>query len=368
MQVYMRRRQLGLAQPESHVTVKKDTKFPPEAQAQRRLSRYARGHMTSPYDRFIPRRVAGQTPSLHRRPETKREQALSDALMPNETKRVLNNVAEHKRAEDAGAGVDIKASQGRASPRASPRTSPHPEKRLDLPKLWDNFYTHLIDWSAKDCMAVALRNKVYLLDGADGGHRRLCALEDDQLVSVVSFSPTGKRLAVVSLTGVHQPPIVTVFAGSEVVRDLGHFEMASLPKAKASVGCRPHKPRHFSSLSQVGAVSWNSDDGLTLGSRDASIRHLDLRMPETQMAWVTPKAHEGEVCALQWSPDRRVLASGGNDNRVKLWDARRTDKPSLILVGTAQAALGLISFYVHRKITRQQSRPWHGIHRRTIIF
>lgn len=31
--------------------------------------------------------------------------------------------------------------------------------------------------------------------------------------------------------------------------------------------------------------------------------------------------HKGEVCGLKWSCTGKLLASGGNDNRVYLWDA-----------------------------------------------
>ena len=32
--------------------------------------------------------------------------------------------------------------------------------------------------------------------------------------------------------------------------------------------------------------------------------------------------HESEVCGLKWRPDGQMLASGGNDNMVNIWDAR----------------------------------------------
>lgn len=30
-------------------------------------------------------------------------------------------------------------------------------------------------------------------------------------------------------------------------------------------------------------------------------------------------SHVMEVCGLKWSPDKRYLASGGNDNQVIVW-------------------------------------------------
>lgn len=36
----------------------------------------------------------------------------------------------------------------------------------------------------------------------------------------------------------------------------------------------------------------------------------------------TLNGHTQEVCGLQWSPDGRHLASGGNDNVLNIWPAQ----------------------------------------------
>jgi cell division cycle 20-like protein 1 (cofactor of APC complex) len=33
------------------------------------------------------------------------------------------------------------------------------------------------------------------------------------------------------------------------------------------------------------------------------------------------EAHKQEVCGLKWSFDGKYLASGGNDNKLKIWAA-----------------------------------------------
>ena len=33
--------------------------------------------------------------------------------------------------------------------------------------------------------------------------------------------------------------------------------------------------------------------------------------------------HTGEVCGLKWAPDGNVLASGANDDSVRIWDIRQ---------------------------------------------
>lgn len=53
------------------------------------------------------------------------------------------------------------------------------------------------------------------------------------------------------------------------------------------------------------------------GSRSGHIHHHDVRVADHHIA--TLSGHSQEVCGLQWSPDGRYLASGGNDNLVCVW-------------------------------------------------
>lgn len=53
------------------------------------------------------------------------------------------------------------------------------------------------------------------------------------------------------------------------------------------------------------------------GSRSGNIHHHDVRVLDHHISTVT--GHSQEVCGLQWSPDGRYLASGGNDNWVYVW-------------------------------------------------
>ena len=55
------------------------------------------------------------------------------------------------------------------------------------------------------------------------------------------------------------------------------------------------------------------------GSRTGMIHHHDVRVAEHHVASLAN--HSQEICGLQWSPDGRYLASGGNDNLVNIWGA-----------------------------------------------
>lgn len=68
---------------------------------------------------------------------------------------------------------------------------------------------------------------------------------------------------------------------------------------------------------RVGSLSWNSYI-LSSGSKDTKIINHDVRVRNHMIH--TLSRHTGEVCSLKWSPDGTLLASGGNDNLVCIWD------------------------------------------------
>lgn len=41
---------------------------------------------------------------------------------------------------------------------------------------------------------------------------------------------------------------------------------------------------------------------------------------------ITFEAHDGEVQAVRWSPVERIVATGGSDRKVKLWDVGKGEK------------------------------------------
>lgn len=80
---------------------------------------------------------------------------------------------------------------------------------------------------------------------------------------------------------------------------------------------------------RVGALSWNGHI-LTSGSRDRMIIHRDVR-EETKKPFKKAVGHKQEVCGLRWNSDdgsqSALLASGGNDNKVCIWDLRGSRRP-----------------------------------------
>lgn len=183
------------------------------------------------------------------------------------------------------------------SPKKSFRKiSKNPFKVLDAPELQDDFYLNLVDWSSTNLLSVGLGTCVYLWSACTSQVTRLCDLsgtdnERQEKVTSVAWSERGNYVAVGCESGLVQ--VWDVTANKQINTLSGH-------------------------TNRVGALAWNGDILLS-GSRDRSILQRDIRTP-----CIVPdrklEAHKQEVCGLKWSPDNQYLASGGNDNKLFIWN------------------------------------------------
>lgn len=183
------------------------------------------------------------------------------------------------------------------SPRKAVRKiSKIPFKVLDAPELQDDFYLNLVDWSSQNVLSVGLGTCVYLWSACTSQVTRLCDLSSDgDTVTSVSWSERGHLVSVGTHKGFVQ--IWDVAANKKINTLAGHS-------------------------ARVGALAWNGDV-LSSGSRDRLILQRDIRTPS-----IVPErkltGHKQEVCGLKWSPDHQHLASGGNDNKLFVWNMTST--------------------------------------------
>jgi cell division cycle protein 20 (cofactor of APC complex) len=70
-------------------------------------------------------------------------------------------------------------------------------------------------------------------------------------------------------------------------------------------------------VSRVGVLSWDKHI-LASGSKDGAIHTHDVRIARHKTAQLD--SHTGEVCGLEYREDGAVLASGGNDNLLNVWE------------------------------------------------
>jgi cell division cycle 20, cofactor of APC complex len=171
-----------------------------------------------------------------------------------------------------------------------------PARVLDAPELMDDYYLNLLSWSDTNVLAVALASTVYLWNATTGDIQEFCKYEevgaaDAHISSLAWVQHGGAHLAVGTSGGKTQ--LWDVQACKQVRTMDGHGD-------------------------RVSSLAWNQHI-LSSGSRDTNIVNHDVRVARHNIA--TMSAHGQEVCGLAWSNDGEVLASGGNDNLLCLWDA-----------------------------------------------
>lgn len=191
-----------------------------------------------------------------------------------------------------------------------------PFKVLDAPLLKDDFYLNLVDWSAQNVLAVGLGSCVYLWSACTSKVTKLCDLGDSDSVTSIGWSARGHHLAVGTRTGQIQ------------IWD--------------SVKCRKIRVMKTHSA-RVGTLAW-STRLLASGSRDRYIYLRDHRAAEPFVSKLT--GHRQEVCGLKWSPDESQLASGGNDNKLLIWNAQ--SRTPIIKFAAHTAAVKAIAWSPHQ--------------------
>jgi len=172
---------------------------------------------------------------------------------------------------------------------------------LDAPGLLDDFYLNLLDWSSEGILAISLEDSVYLFPDKTNGNKKLMRCDNNMdYVSSLSFENNGVYLA------------LGTSYNSIMIYDTHARRKTRIINSNGA---------------RVGSLCWNKNM-LTSGARDGLIINHDMRMKKTIINSVL--SHTNEVCGLKWSPDFNELASGGNDNMLKIWDIRKFDKPKII--------------------------------------
>ncbi|SMN22630.1 similar to Saccharomyces cerevisiae YGL003C CDH1 Cell-cycle regulated activator of the anaphase-promoting complex/cyclosome (APC/C) [Maudiozyma saulgeensis] len=192
-----------------------------------------------------------------------------------------------------------------------------PYRVLDAPSLADDFYYDLIDWSSTDMLAVALGKSIFLTNNATGEVFHLCDTEMDftslSWVGAGSHLAVGQRDGLVDIYDVTKKKCIRTMSGQ---------------------------------TDRVSCLSWNNYI-LSSGSRDRSILHRDVRMPDPFFERL--ETHTQEVCGLKWNVEENKLASGGNDNIVNVYDG--TSRTPTVVFQEHTAAVKAIAWSPHKRST-----------------
>ena len=186
-------------------------------------------------------------------------------------------------------------------PNSIRKISKSPFRVLDAPNLVDDYYLNLLDWGKENIIAIALFDEIYLWNDNNSKASLLMsysnndATSDDSLnniISSVSWMQNGFNL------GIGLPN--------------GSIQLWDINKKMKLRDIDAHDKR-------VSCISWNNYV-LSSGSKDKYIKNFDIRMKNSEISKI--KKHKQEVCALKYSNEGDLLASGGNDNIAYIWDIR----------------------------------------------
>lgn len=160
---------------------------------------------------------------------------------------------------------------------------PCPFRILDAPGLIDDYYLNLLDWTS-DRISIALGDTVYCYSTRSKEVSEVCTSTDSYISSLKGF---GNILAIGDSNG--------------TIR-LYDFEAGRIIDRRVS-----HSTR-------VCSIAFN-DRTMSSGEKAGQICNQDLRTN-------TPlylNGHTQEVCGLKWSLNNEYLASGSNDNTIRIW-------------------------------------------------
>jgi cell division cycle 20-like protein 1 (cofactor of APC complex) len=192
-----------------------------------------------------------------------------------------------------------------------------PYKVLDAPNLKDDFYLHLVDWSKGNILAVALDNSIYSWEGNTCMVNSLYTCEGNETPTAVHWLDSEKLLIGMQSGGIL---LWDVNKSAAIQKYSDHRE-------RVGVFARMNtNPTNFSS-----------------GSQDKSILNYDTRAPGVCFKFFN---HTQEVCGLKWSPDDLRLASGGNDNKLNIWNYSKIQLEKKLL--SHKSAIKAIDWSPHK--------------------
>ncbi|PRP87910.1 hypothetical protein PROFUN_02647 [Planoprotostelium fungivorum] len=274
--------------------------------------RSAKTRKTPVSDRFIPSRANlseldvcnfllrnENTPNQHATQDTSSDkerykQALSDQIFKGRVQPDSSKVLFFSPSSSSTSNTNAK--EAPTTPICSVyRGKLTADKILDAPSLTNDYYLNLLDWSSQDVMSIALGDTVYLYSDKSATITPLQKHED--IITSVSFSADGRTLAV---------------GTGDACIQLWDVEKQTMLSSTSDHAAR------------VNALSWNGTL-LSSASKDQTIITRDTRLRNPSISVM--EGHTQEICGLKWSPNGMQLASGANDNTLKIWELRNSSAP-----------------------------------------
>ena len=193
------------------------------------------------------------------------------------------------------------------------KISPTPERILDAPNLVDDYYLNLLEWGASDILAVALGPEIYLWNSETSETSLLMSIIKDENQNESNSLLNNNDNVITSLSWMNNG------VGMGIGLPNGVLEIWDVNKSTKIREIEAHSDR-------ISSLAWNGYI-VTSGSKDKVIKNFDVRCQDSEISKI--RQHKQEVCALRYSPDGDLLASGGNDNTAFIWDVRKLNNKLL---------------------------------------
>ena len=166
-----------------------------------------------------------------------------------------------------------------------------PLQILDSPGLKDDPYTNILDWSDKDIICVAIKNKIYSLKEMGTIPSILIDFPKDFEITSIAFNNSGELMAIGSNSG--KGFLIDIMKKGVI----GTFE---------------------SKLRQT-SITWRDNNHLTVGSLDGVIIDYDVRIKQNIVRVIESKI---PLINIKWSINGNMMCGSSSDGKVLLWDAR----------------------------------------------
>ncbi|CAD8173807.1 unnamed protein product [Paramecium pentaurelia] len=250
----------------------------------------------SPYsDRYIPLNVSRNLFNKQIQPfeieeENQYEELLSENVLEIDENKHVSILNFNKQKHDK-----VQSSKQLETPKRKIDTLPI--KVLDAPGLEDDFYQDTLHWGKNNLIAVGLQRCVYLYNVDNSKVFQLAEPINNNELSAyytsLQWNTNGQILAIGCCDG--------------------------------SLKLWDYNKNSFNgsmnlSNKRISTISWANPNIFAYGSKDKTINICDVRVPNYQIFQLL--GHTQEVCGVTFDGNELQLASGGNDNKVFVWQMR----------------------------------------------